>query len=320
MLERRPLKLRPLVITTSRWQPITRPIYPWVITVDRIMRCEPLGAMPGSLVHLFSDYGGTHKESLYETTAVLYADVDNSTPWQLERLRVRQHFLPDGRRMSFKGLNDVKKRRALIPFLEATNAIPGVLLVVAVHKSVKNLCWGKELRPNWPDTRTLHHKWSPRTFERALFVAHLIGLMLGGLSTAGQEVYWFSDEDELFANPNAARDVGGLLTTFSSRYVTHPLKQAGLGTSAIDEGDRYEEDHVAIADLAAGAVADMLTELAKHAGRIPTGVALEFPGQFSPKTEVVTSWLGYSGDQLKKVMVVFEPRGKTGCSVMRLNW
>ncbi|MFO1219622.1 MAG: hypothetical protein U1E89_14745 [Burkholderiaceae bacterium] len=288
--------------------------------MDKIMRCEPLGDMAGSLIHLFSDYGGTHVASLYETTAVLYMDVDNSMPWQMERLRVRQRYLPDGRRMSFKGLNDVKKQQALIPFLEASDAIPGVLLVVAVHKSVKNLSWGNELRSNWPDTRTLHHKWSARTFERALFVAHLVGLMVGGLSIAGQEVYWFSDEDELLANANASRDLGGLLATFSSSYVTHPLKQVGFGTSAIDEGDRYEEDHVAIADLAAGATADMLTDLAKHVGHIPTSVAVEYSGQLSRKTEVISSWLGYSGDQLKKVMVVFEPRGKTGFWVIRLHW
>jgi hypothetical protein len=48
-------------------------------------------------------------------------DADSSMPWQIERLRIRQRYLPDGRRISFKGLNDVKKQQALIPFLEATD-------------------------------------------------------------------------------------------------------------------------------------------------------------------------------------------------------
>lgn len=284
------------------------------------MRRELFGDMSGPLVHMFSDYGGTHKESLYETFAMLYMDFENSMPWQIERYRIRQRYLPDGRRMSFKGLNDINKQHALIPFLQAADAIPGVLLVFAVHKSVKNLCWGNEVRPNWPDTKAFHRKWNSRTFERALFVAHMAALMVGGLSIPEQEVYWFSDEDELFANPDAAHDIGQLFATFSDRYLMHQLKQLGLGTSAIDEGDRYEEDHVAIADLAAGATADMLTELAKYAGRIPLNVAFEFQGEFSNKTEVTTSWLGYSGGQLKKVMVVFEPHGKTGFGVTRLNW
>ncbi|RQP26274.1 hypothetical protein [Piscinibacter terrae] len=288
--------------------------------MDRIMQHERLEDMPGPLIHMFSDYGGRHKASLYETTAVLYMDVNNSASWQADRLRVRQRYLPDGRRMSFKGLNDVMKQQALIPFLEATDAIPGVLLVVAVHKSVKNLCWGNELRTSWPNTKTLHHRWSPRAFERALSVAHLVGLMVGGLSTSGQEIYWFSDEDELLANQKASKDVGSFLSLFSSAYVTHPLKQVGLGTTAIDEGDRYEEDHVTITDLAAGAAADMLTELARHAGSIPTGIAVEFHGQFSPKTNVITSWLGDSRCRLKKVLMVFDPRGTTGFWVMRLNW
>jgi len=288
--------------------------------MDKIMRRELLGDMSGELVQLFSDYGGTHKGSMYETTAILYMDANNSMPWQIERHQVRQRYLPDGRRLSFKGLNDIKKQQALIPFLEAADAIQGVLLVVAAHKSVKNLCWSNELRQDWPDARQLRHKWSARTFERALFVSHLTALMVGGLSTPEQEIYWFSDEDELFANPNAAYDVGNLFAMFSSRYVTHQLKQLRVGTSAIDEGDRYEEDHIAVADLAAGAAADMLTDLAKHAGRIPAGVALEFHGQFSPKTDVISSWLGYSGDQFKKVMVIFEPDGKKRFRLMRLNW
>lgn len=284
------------------------------------MRRESLGDMSGSLIHLFSDYGGTHKESLYETSAVLYMDVEKSMSWQAERFRIRQRYLPDGRRMSFKGLNDFKKQEALVPFLEATDAIPGVLLVVAVHKSINNLCMGNELLPDWPTNRALRHKWTPRSFERALFVAHLTGMMVGGLSNSGQEVYWFSDEDELFANPNAAHDVGSIFAMFSSHYLSHPLKQLGLGTSAIDEGDRYEEDHVAIADLAAGATADMLTALAKHAGRIPTNVALDFHGQLSTKTSVITSWLGYTGAPLKRVVAVFDPRGKSGFYLMRMHW
>jgi hypothetical protein len=218
-------------------------LYPWVITVDRIMRHERLGDMPGPLVHLFSDYGGAHKESLYETTAVLYMDVDNSMPWQVERLRVRQHFLPDGRRMSFKGLNDVKKQQALIPFLQASDSIPGVLLVAAVHKSIKNLCWSKDVRPDWPSDRAMRHKWSPRTFERALHVSHLAGLMVGGLSNPGQEVYWFSDEDELFANPTASNDVGNLFTMFTRDSLQNPSSiRLALGVNAGDDG-RYGSDH-----------------------------------------------------------------------------
>jgi hypothetical protein len=309
-----------MFIATSRWKQIERPLFPWVVTLDRIMRHERLSDMPGPETHLFSDYGGTHKESLYETTAVLHMDVENSMPWQAERLRLRQHFLPDGRRMSFKGLNDVKKQQALIPFLKASDSIPGVLLVVAIKKCVKNLCWGNELRPDWPQTRAMNRRWSARTFERALHVSHLVGLMVGGLSNPGQEVYWFSDEDELFANPTATEDVGNLFAMFTSAYVTHPLKHIGLGTVAIDEGDRYEEDHVALADLAAGSAAEMLTALAKHAGQIPTKVAVDFPGGLSRKSDILTSWLGYSGGSLKKVLVVVEPRGMTGFSVMRLTW
>ena len=284
------------------------------------MRREPLGDMSGPLIHLFSDYGGTHKGSMYETTAFLYMDTSGSEKWQAERLRVRQRYLPDGSRISFKGLNDINKRQALIPSLEAADMVPGVLLVVAVHKSLTNLCWSKDLRQHLPAAEKFHHKWSTRSFERAVFVSHMAGLMAGGLCMPGQEIHWYSDEDELFANSTAAADVGRLFATFSSRYAVQTLKPLCVGTSAIDEGDRYEEDHIAISDLAAGAAAEMLTEISKYSGRIPSRVAFEFPGKLSLKTDVLSTWLSYSGDSLKKVLMVFDSDGKARYRLSRLNW
>ena len=112
-----------------------------------------------------------------------------------------------------------------------------------------------------------------------------------------------------------------MLNRFSSHYVRHELGELGLGTTAIDEGDRFEEDHVAVPDLAVGAVSEMLTTLSVFAGgRFPTsGVALPFSGRFSRKTEVIYAWLADQTRRLKRVVIVFEQVTPTSFSVFKLD-
>lgn len=308
-----------LRIMTSRWRAIDQPIYPWVPTVDRVMACESLADMRGPLIHVFSDYGGEHRQSEYATSALLYMDVMESMPWEIERRRVRSQYLNDGRRLSFKGLNDGMKRRALVPFLEASDQISGVCVVFAIHKSIFSNVWRtRHFRDMWSGMHKLQHAWNSSGFERMLGVAHHVGLLVGGLSIESQDVYWFSDEDQIFANANVTEDLRKVLGFFTGHYVRHPLGQVGLGTSAIDVGDRYEEDHVALTDLAAGGMAEMLTRLREFAGRIPVSVAMEYPGRFNEKTEIISAWFGDSSRRLKKILILFEPDTSSTFSVSRL--
>jgi hypothetical protein len=48
--------------------------------------------------------------------------------------------MADGRRMSFRTLNDRNRQRAFKPFLSAANHIHGVAISLAIHKSIRELC------------------------------------------------------------------------------------------------------------------------------------------------------------------------------------
>jgi len=103
------------------------------------------------------------------------------------------------------------------------------------------------------------------------------------LTQPEQNVYWISDEDELFANPIKANDTKRMLQCFTSAYISYSLGELGVGTTRIDEDDRFDEDCAAIPDLVAGSTAELLTSLIREHGTLPD-VPAEVPsGNLSKK-------------------------------------
>ena len=86
-----------------------------------------------------SDYGGDHKDAPYEAMCLLVASAPSVGDWQHRRQQVRSSYLPDGRRLSYKGLNDEKKRKALFPFLSAANGLHGAIVAVLIDKRLQSL-------------------------------------------------------------------------------------------------------------------------------------------------------------------------------------
>src|SRR5690348_10617071 len=81
------------------------------------------------------------------------------TAWEPLRSRVRERHLPDGRRMSFKDLNDALRINALPTFLDAASHLNGVLVCVGVEKGY-SLPQG-HLPP-------LQHNWAPDPLKKLL--------------------------------------------------------------------------------------------------------------------------------------------------------
>lgn len=86
-----------------------------------------------------SDYSGSHGDSQFRTYGFVIGDADASPEWPSRCRKSRNAFLADGRRMAFKSLNDSQRRRALIPFLEASEAINGHVVVVAINKKLTHI-------------------------------------------------------------------------------------------------------------------------------------------------------------------------------------
>ena len=242
--------------------------------------------------------------SLYTTIAVLFVDVVASKTWEIERRLIRERFLRDSRRMSYKSLNDRRRRIALVPFLSATNHIHGVLATFVIRKAIKNIVIKPGSLTQWKECLDLKGSWTEVQFEQMLRVAHFVSMLIGTLGMSGQSIYWISDEDEIMANPARHADVSRIMSGLANLYVKFHPSELGLGTTSIDPGDRIEEDLSAITDLAAGAIADIVTELSKMSGY---GISQHLiPINIVEKTKHIGNWYSDDSRHLKKIIMVFD--------------
>ena len=263
--------------------------------------CEP--NISGPCLVVTSDYSGSHRGAAYEVYSVLVADFAFCEKWRALRRDIRSRFLPNGRRMSYKALNDANRRKALWPFLVAANSIPGVCASLAVAKNVETLF----MPDNAPINAELEAclSWNRSLFERALRIVHFVSFFVAGFSLPNQDVLWFSDEDEIAANPERLALLTKLCANVVSNYGLHPLRHLRCGTTKSDDGSYEVEDLAAIPDLAAGALVDILTPLA---GQLRTGVILPGPLDSKPKSSNIGRWLMDSNHPLKKITLVIDKK------------
>lgn len=302
------------------WNELAQPQYRWIPPIEKIISHEKPPALNGPLIYITSDYSGQNKESRYEVISVLYLDLESSKNWEESRRRIRGRYLPDGRRIAFKDLNDRRRRRAIIPFLRAANSIDGICVTFAFKKTLTRLFTTVDTLSLLDGMVAFKSAWTKRSFEKMVRIAQLVSILVGGLSKPGQHIYWVSDEDEVFANVSKSQDLRQMVSMISSYYVKHPMGELGLGTTAMDEGDRFEEDLAAIPDMAAGAIAEITTRLSiLGGGFISPTLAIPFDREFSPKSELILSWLADRSQKLRRVTILFEKMRSGQLAVSRLD-
>jgi len=274
--------------------------------------------LKGSLILLASDSSGYEKTSNYLAISFIVIDLFNSKEWEIKRRNIRQVFLPNNRRMSFKALNDSYRQNALIPFLEAANCIDGLLISFLLNKKVKGLVTYEGVFDKWKDRLGLKWKWSEKQFKKMVEIAHFASILIGALGKDNQDIYWISDQDEIFANPTKHQDVGKILSRLGNTYIQHTPGKLGVGTSEIDPGDRAEEDLIAIADLAAGALVDFVNKCScdpkwKRNNEI---IVIE---NSKVKSDHITYWLSKTKSRLKKVNIVFDESNISNFSIQKID-
>jgi hypothetical protein len=302
------------------WQSIQEPLFPWARTIDRIISASRPPELKGATAVVATDYSGAHSESDYSVVTALWSDLEGLARWQEWRRVFRKQLLPDGRRFSFKALTDRQRQRAILPFMESALTIEGVCVALLIRKSLRSICLPIEHHERLKVTAGLTGRWKARSLEQVLRVVHLIALLAGGLSKPGQNIYWISDQDDILANAVKSKDTALLLSKVSSHYVRHPLGELGVGTTALDEGDRFEEDLAAIPDLVSGALSETATSLSRMSGgRISPFLAVPFDGTLTNKADLITRWLWLAPGVLRRSVVLFENQDGNQYSVSRLE-
>ncbi|HEV8641082.1 MAG TPA: hypothetical protein VGV13_08290 [Methylomirabilota bacterium] len=256
----------------------------------------------GPMVMIGSDYAGQHPRYRYEAFALLLANTSDLSAWVSETHQIRHRYLRDRRRFAFSKLGDTRRRRALGPFLETANAMPGLLVAVLISKRAGSLF----LQNNQAAPLDLmqYDHWNRTVLERMLRVVHFVSFFLAGLSSPGQNVIWITDEDDIAANPDRLRELTNLAATVSASYLDHNLGHLRVGTTAIDTGP-VTEDFVAIADLTAGALAEYLTRRGGVAAFI-RGVMTPAPTDLLPKAWRILNWFSDNSQPLRRLVYLID--------------
>jgi hypothetical protein len=220
--------------------------------------------------------------------------------------------------MSFKRLNDGQRRRALGPFLEAAEYLDGHVVGVVVSKELDRLSTGANTLELWKSLHGLRASWSPRAFEALVRAAHFHALLLRAWFRPGMHVSWITDEDEIVANEDRLDDALDLSARLTGLYVPHGLGEFAMNTVAVDPKDESFEDFVAIPDLAAG----MLTEVVNQWSSAPMwseGGALELAAdRLSEKAKIIADWFWHPGGSLRKTSILIDRFAESRFTVMEM--
>lgn len=274
--------------------------FTWTETFQRRLRQAPMPRLAGETLLIASDYSGSDRRSKYEVYSFLITSPYEWHPWRELRAAVREEYLRDGRRLSFKALNDRRRQVALPHFLQAALALPGLCLTLIVDKSIDGLSGGELLLPLFQDgymsckgvQMHLCHRWSRRAFEKMARTTQFLALLISELVPRDQNIVWVSDEDELFGGAGRTADLLTMLGFWGALYIGRPRTDLSIGTTAIDSEDRLLEDLASIPDLAAGATREYINAAIARAGRrLPTGLVVDLPAGLSTKTRTVLEWM-----------------------------
>lgn len=314
LLHCEPLNRIEITMLGNNWVLRDRPELGAMNAISKLMRSIDLTdryALPdfahARTLLMGSDYSGQHPTSDFEALGFLIADSDRLQPWHDTRCSLRRTNLPNGRRMSFKNLGDKKRMAALPGFIDAAEQIQGLLLVVLVDKRIKRLFQqaGNDERAN--SDEDLLSNWPSKVEEKLLRICHVAALLVAGLSRPGQNVVWISDQDEIAANDQRLQQLTEASGRITSSYLEHSLGHLRVGTTASDTGSRDVEDFVAIADLAAGALCEVLNAHRRAGVDFPLNIFVPNQTGMASKIDPLMWWLSNKRSELKKIALSLEP-------------
>jgi hypothetical protein len=218
--------------------------------------------------------------------------------------------------MAFKNLNDNQRKKALIPFLETANQLPGLLFSIAIDHSIDTLFDGNAPldldNPDFQEFRT----WKPKVLEKAFRIVHFAAFLTAGLSSPNQNVLWFSDEDNIAANLTRLTHLTKAFASVLSNYLSHNLAHIRCGTTKNDDGSLLIEDLTSIPDLVAGAISEQLI-LGQEEPEFDNIFWVLRPG-YTSKTSTITWWLSDTHHPLKRYFCLIKPQ--KGSSALNVSW
>ncbi|MBS2127074.1 hypothetical protein KEX41_02250 [Burkholderia thailandensis] len=267
-----------------------------------------LASVADGAMIIASDYSGQHKEATHEAYSFLVTTDLALNEWLPLLQEFRERWLPDGRRISFKKLNEPVRWRALPAFLEAAGKLSGNLITVLIDRRVGSFIDGgsESALAVFPDCFPPHTKYG--TVEKMLRLASFVALIISGLRREDQHSVWISDHDETL-DSHEKREGFARLATYLTFGLTGWRNAADhlFGTTESPTAPYWSEDVAALADLAAGAYCQMSNHLPAFLGKETWQVLLASGDVESQRARTIGDWLATGNPALKHVLLRLEP-------------
>jgi hypothetical protein len=259
-------------------------------------------------IGVFSDYGGSHGESRFDTYTFLFADYGALGTFDERVKAVRDRFhLPRTREIAFKALREGAIAAAVPEVLHAADNLPGLLFTLAVEKSVQSVLA--------PDPKVVRDQlrqagfqsWdAPKDAERVFRVFHSVVYWLSLLGRPGMKTLWMTDRDNIHGRSDFADEFSKLYVNMFPQFEAPEFSIVGIAKSfEVDEEQPVLHEAVSISDLVAGAMSAYLTE--KRGGVVPGERRHPIIGD-------ILTFLGHQSPFLKKLTFVVQqqPSGEPG--------
>lgn len=268
-------------------------------------------------IGIFSDYGGAHAESRFETYSFLFADHGGLEVFDERVKAIRDSTrLPRTREISFKALREGNVVAVVPEVLRAADTIPGLLFTLAVEKSIGSILSGD------PNTRAsiqqqlrsigLQSWTSHQDAERLGRVLHSVAYWLSLLGRRGMKTLWMSDNDAIHGRSEFPDDFESAYLRVLPLFNAPEFSILGIAKSfKVDAEQPYLHEAVSVSDLVAGAIAAYLTE--------QRGVP-QSERRGAITADIIT-FLGHQSPFLKKLTYVIQklPDGTEATGLMRLT-
>ena len=251
---------------------------------------------------VFADY--SLNRGRYRTYSFLVLGGSQAGFFNSARMELRTNLRLGNRRISFKGLNDKIKMRALPGFLMIAGSLQGFVITFVVSSSIPYM-FAQEILKVWPELGV----FKKPVLEEMLRIAHFgAQAILIGFNSR-QNVFWFTDDDNIVSNETHQQQFGKLAEAIIRKTLQgEVIGKIAFGLSSIDDGSRELEDYLAIPDLVAGAICETLDTLSESGQVITPKIDLKRP-IVSRKADLICRWIGETRNPLKQFGVAFDRIG-----------
>jgi hypothetical protein len=185
-------------------------------------------------------------------------------------------------------------------FLAINDCLEGILVTFLVDKSLPSLF---DVKPDLSNPVYSEFTFFDKnSFERLLRIVQFAAFLLAGLSGDTQEIFWFTDEDEIVADEKRMDAFAKIAAKSIDVCVPTGNRTLRLGTTALDNDTLILEDMAAIPDLACGGLTEIFSRTKREQG-VPTSHNFELlSSNISDKCRLVIDWLARPRDPLAKLV------------------